>query len=142
MFIMSHNTFSAKPGGYRVTEDLMWDANTGKYYLKGHKFNTASGHYERKMKWDSTTGAYNMPVNLTLAYDENNIKFHFVQSNAGSKDVVLYKYILEGNNTHGVMKLPIHRAMIISTCQMVIIHLKYRLCIIINGVSLLNSVLV
>ena len=51
------------------------------------------------MKWDSTSGAYNMPVNLTLAYDENNIKFHFVQSNAGSQDAVLYKYLLEGYDT-------------------------------------------
>ena len=29
--------FSAKHGGYRVTEDTLWDANTGKYYLKGQK---------------------------------------------------------------------------------------------------------
>ena len=91
--------FSRKPGNYKVTEDTLWDANSGKYYLKAQKLDIPSDVYQNKMKWDSTNGAYNLPVNLRLPYNENSIRFNFVQSDAGAQDAVLYKYYLEGFDT-------------------------------------------
>ena len=91
--------FSNKPGGYKVTQDTLWDANSDKYYLKGQKLNTVSDVNQHKIKWDSVATAYNLPVNLTLAYDENNINFHFVQADAGAQDAVPYSYFLKGYDT-------------------------------------------
>ncbi|TKK69330.1 GHKL domain-containing protein [Ilyomonas limi] len=87
--------FSNKRGEYTVTGDTLWDANTNNYYLKGQKLNMVSNAYGNKMKWDSITGPYNMPVNLTMPYDMNNLQFHFVQSNEGTGDAE-YRYYLEG----------------------------------------------
>ncbi len=49
-----------------------------------------------KIKWDSISGRYNMPVNLQFPYDENYLQFHFVQESNNRKDTVWYRYILEG----------------------------------------------
>ncbi len=36
---------------------------------------------EIKYKWDSVSGPYNLPVNLTLPYNDNYLQFHFARNN-------------------------------------------------------------
>ena len=49
-----------------------------------------------KLKWDSTAGPYNMPVNLVLPYDQNYIRFHFAALNLLKQDSSAYTYLLDG----------------------------------------------
>ena len=60
MYITSRNIFQKTSGDYKVTEDTLWDENSGRYYLKAQKLNIPSDVYQNKMEWDSTNGAYNL----------------------------------------------------------------------------------
>ncbi|HUZ60372.1 MAG TPA: two-component regulator propeller domain-containing protein [Hanamia sp.] len=53
-----------------------------------------SGH--SKFKWDSVSGPYNLPVNLSLPYNENYLQFQFAQANLSRPDTTFYTYILDG----------------------------------------------
>ncbi|MBN2683244.1 MAG: SpoIIE family protein phosphatase [Bacteroidales bacterium] len=46
--------------------------------------------------FDSLTKWHKIPVNLSLAYDQNHITFDFIGINWTRPDKILYKYILEG----------------------------------------------
>ncbi len=87
--------FSKSSTAFTVVPDTLWSESKDTFYLKGQRVHLAAGD-EQKWKWDSISGPYNMPVNLTLPYDENYLQFHFYQSNLGVEDIVGYKYILEG----------------------------------------------
>jgi signal transduction histidine kinase/ligand-binding sensor domain-containing protein len=83
-----NNPVSLKSG------DTLWDGNT--YFVKDqHQVNTG---YDSKnvFKWDNVSGPYNLPVNLEIPYNMNNIQFQYGQKNLGRKDTVFYSYILEG----------------------------------------------
>ncbi len=49
-----------------------------------------------KLKWDSVSGSYNLPVNLTLPYDKNYLQFQFAQTTLSRPDTVFYTYVLDG----------------------------------------------
>jgi signal transduction histidine kinase/ligand-binding sensor domain-containing protein len=66
-------------------------------YFTGKPANVLHSHPENA-EWDSVTIPYNIPVNLRLPYDNNNLQFHFVQAHLGSQDTTLYRYILEGTD--------------------------------------------
>jgi signal transduction histidine kinase len=76
--------------------DTLWSSKKDTFYLKGQMPVYASFGVDKKIQWDSTTDAYNMPVNLRLPYYQNYLQFHFSQLHVGSEDTVWYRYILEG----------------------------------------------
>lgn len=49
-----------------------------------------------KIRWDSVSGPYNLPVKLVLPHDENYMQFQFAQANLGRQSSTLYTYVLEG----------------------------------------------
>ncbi|PKA83102.1 C4-dicarboxylate-specific signal transduction histidine kinase [Ulvibacter sp. MAR_2010_11] len=51
---------------------------------------------ENGIKWDGITGPYNLPVNLFLPYEMNQINFHFTGMHLDNMDKTKYRYILEG----------------------------------------------
>jgi signal transduction histidine kinase/DNA-binding response OmpR family regulator/ligand-binding sensor domain-containing protein len=69
---------------------------TDTFFVKGQTpVNT--GYVSREtLHWDSVTGPYNMPVNLTIPYDQNFMQFQFTQAHLGRQDLTLYSYILLG----------------------------------------------
>lgn len=48
------------------------------------------------LQWDSVSGPYHIPVNLTLPDNQNVIQFLFTEKNSGRNDSVFYAYYLEG----------------------------------------------
>jgi hypothetical protein len=52
--------------------DTIWTADS--FYLKGQKPVRAGFADENKLSWDSVSGAYNMPANLNLPYNQNYIQ--------------------------------------------------------------------
>ncbi len=76
--------------------DTIWTARKDSFYFKNKKPSDLSQSFPRHAKWDSVTEPYNIPVNLELPYDNNYLRFHFVQVDLGGNDTIQYRYILEG----------------------------------------------
>jgi signal transduction histidine kinase/ligand-binding sensor domain-containing protein len=76
--------------------DTIWSAGKDTFFIRNSSFGFDTYNAQRKMKWDSVYGRYNMPLNLQFPYDENYLQFHFVQESNSPKDTVWYRYILEG----------------------------------------------
>lgn len=58
---------------------------------------SSSGYTEKgSLKWDSLSGPYQLPVNLSLPNDQNTIQFSFTEAGAGRPDSLEFAYILEG----------------------------------------------
>ncbi len=64
------------------------------YFISGSEDSVYSGH--SKFKWDSVSGPYNLPVNLSLPHNENYLQFQFAQANLSRPDTTFYTYVLEG----------------------------------------------
>ncbi|HET7118872.1 MAG TPA: two-component regulator propeller domain-containing protein [Hanamia sp.] len=64
------------------------------YFIRSSADSIYSRH--PKFKWDSVSGPYNLPVNLSLPHNENYLQFQFAQSNLSRPDTTFYTYILEG----------------------------------------------
>jgi signal transduction histidine kinase/streptogramin lyase len=74
--------------------DTLWTADS--FYVEGQKLPNTGYEKEGKIRWDSVSGPYNMPVKLQISSNQNYIQFQFAQANLGRQDSVLYSYILEG----------------------------------------------
>jgi signal transduction histidine kinase/ligand-binding sensor domain-containing protein len=75
--------------------DTLWgEKNT--FYIKGQLPANILFQENGKIRFDSVTGPYHLPVNLRLPYNENYLQFHFVQPSIAIGSTVLYRYILEG----------------------------------------------
>lgn len=64
------------------------------YFHSSSSDSIYSGH--SKFKWDSVSGPYNLPANLSLPHNENYLQFQFAQANLSRPDTTFYTYILEG----------------------------------------------
>lgn len=76
------------------SHDTLWTADT--FYVNGQQPTQAADVISKTMRWDSVSGAYNMPVNLQLPYNQNYLQFHFAQAHLSSQEPVRYTYLLEG----------------------------------------------
>ena len=75
-------------------KDTIWKGD--QFYVKGKALPYQSFAHQEGVKWDSLEGPYNMPVNLVIPHDQNFLQFHFGQMNLGSREPVMYSYLLEG----------------------------------------------
>ena len=82
-----------KPVEFR-DKDTLWKGD--QFFLKEKDVPRQSFAQEQGLSWDSLQGPYNMPVNLVIPHDLNFLQFHFAQMNLGSREPVMYSYILEG----------------------------------------------
>ena len=76
--------------------DTIWNIEKDTFYLKNNL--PADDGFLKKniVKWDSVTGPYNLPVDLRLPYEVNQIGFHFTGMHLDNMDKTKYRYILEG----------------------------------------------
>jgi signal transduction histidine kinase/streptogramin lyase len=75
-------------------QDTLWTADS--FYVKGQQPENTGYEQQGRIRWDSVSGPYNIPVNLQIPYNQNYLQFQFAQANLGRQDSVLYSYILEG----------------------------------------------
>jgi signal transduction histidine kinase/streptogramin lyase len=75
-------------------KDTLWAADT--FYVKGQEVVKSGYTGAGKIKWDSVSGAYNLPADLEIPHDQNYIQFKFVQAHLGRQDTTWYSYVLEG----------------------------------------------
>jgi signal transduction histidine kinase/ligand-binding sensor domain-containing protein len=64
------------------------------YFLNTPSDTVYSG--QAKLEWDSVSGPYNLPINLSLPHNENYLQFQFAQANLSRPDTTFYTYVLEG----------------------------------------------
>jgi len=69
-------------------------------YIKGQKPVNTGYVQSSGFLWDSVSGPYNIPENLSIPYDQNFIQFQFAQAHLGRAEPVLYSYILLGIDKH------------------------------------------
>ena len=76
--------------------DTLWKAENGTYYTD--KLVAADNRISSVVgvKWDSTSSAYSMPVNLQLPYNQNYLSFNFNGIHLSNPDKARYRYILQG----------------------------------------------
>ena len=77
-------------------KDTIWDMKKDTFYTKVNIPDDDNYLEKNRIKWDSVTGIYNLPVNLRLPYVQNRIGFHFTGMHLNNMDKTRYKYILEG----------------------------------------------
>ena len=78
--------------------DTIWNTIADTFYTKNN-FPSDSGYLQQnKISWDSVAGPYNMPVNLTLPFDQNHLAFYFTGTHLDNLNKSRYRYILEGND--------------------------------------------
>ena len=72
-------------------KDTIWTADT--FYIG--KLPESLNHSKQYM-WDSVSGPYNLPVDLTIPHNKNYLQFQFTQANLGRQDTTFYAYVLDG----------------------------------------------
>jgi signal transduction histidine kinase/ligand-binding sensor domain-containing protein len=76
--------------------DTIWTTQLDTFYTKN---NLIDAHLQNnKIRWDSISGPYNMPVNLSLPYNQNYLVFNFTGTHIHNSDKTRYSYVLEGND--------------------------------------------
>jgi len=75
--------------------DTLWKDN-GAFILKGQPLESTGYIQQADLRWDTVSGPYNLPENLSIPYNQNYIQFQFAQAHLGRQDPTLYSYILLG----------------------------------------------
>jgi len=88
--------FSNKPWTFLNEKDTLRENDPDTFYVRGQLPSNIALLKQTHIKFDSVSGFYNMPANLSLPYDKNYLQFHFAQVHGGDKDTIWYRYILEG----------------------------------------------
>jgi len=70
------------------------------YFIKN------KGNYRDGITWDNIVGAYNVPVNLHLPYNQNFVQFSYVSLNLSPHDTTWFRYKLKGIDDTWNIKTP------------------------------------
>lgn len=62
--------------------------------------NAIAAFNKGNIRYDSVSGPFTMPVDLSLPYDQNVIRFQFTEGSAGRYGEIRYAYTLEGQDKH------------------------------------------
>ncbi|RYZ38878.1 MAG: hypothetical protein EOP49_30645, partial [Sphingobacteriales bacterium] len=89
-----NQVISSVPQGASGGTDTIRTADS--FYLARKNQPLTGGSNDDGLQWDSVSGPYNMPVNLTIPYNKNYLQFHFAQMSLGSQDTTWYRYFFEG----------------------------------------------
>ncbi|MBS1607469.1 MAG: hypothetical protein JSS70_01535, partial [Bacteroidetes bacterium] len=76
--------------------DTIWNVAKDTFYLRDKLPADTNWLYRNKIVWDSLSGYFNLPVNLTLPYNQNYISFRFTGTLLSNRNKTRYRYILEG----------------------------------------------
>ncbi len=77
-----------------IARDSLLEQNTNDFALK----NTIDSSFQKlhHIEWEQVAGPYNLPVELTLPYDQNYLSFNYNGKQFSNPDKLVYRYILEG----------------------------------------------
>jgi len=78
----------------RTGLDTLWDNN--KPYAFDRMAKDSSYLTLNNIHWSTVKGPHNIPVDLTLPYDQNYLSFNFNGNQFSNPDKMVYRYILEG----------------------------------------------
>jgi ligand-binding sensor domain-containing protein/serine phosphatase RsbU (regulator of sigma subunit) len=70
--------------------------SNSKIYITGIKINGSKVDWTKSSWSDSVTGHYQLPINLELPYNKNNLDFEFIGINYIAPDKIKYSWKLEG----------------------------------------------
>jgi signal transduction histidine kinase/ligand-binding sensor domain-containing protein len=88
-------SFSTLKKNLNVT-DTVWYESGKKYYL-ANALPPDSGYLvKNRIRWDSVTAAFSIPLHLSLPYHQNSISFSITNNDIRQRDKIVYRYILEG----------------------------------------------
>ncbi|MEO7049057.1 MAG: two-component regulator propeller domain-containing protein [Ferruginibacter sp.] len=79
--------------------DTIWNEAGTRFYQKNTLPENTGYLAANKIKYDSLSSFYNLPVGLNLKYNQNSINFLFNNNNPIRRDKTVYRYILEGADT-------------------------------------------
>jgi len=79
---------------YVEKTDTIWSENKDTFYLNG-AVKELNADKEKGIEWESLSPT-NMPVGLSLPYDQNNLRFHFANYLPQYAGDYRYQYILDG----------------------------------------------
>ncbi len=79
-----------------AANDTVWGIKKDTFYLRDKLPSDTNWLYRNKIAWDSLSGYFNLPVNLTLPYKQNYISFQFTGLQLSNRNKTRYRYILEG----------------------------------------------
>ena len=96
MNLMTQPQYFANKKELKAT-DTLWTTDT--FYVKGQGQVNAGYTAIKGLNWDSVTGPFNLPVNLSIPYKQNYLQFQFVQPHLSRQDTTWYTYTLEGIDT-------------------------------------------
>ncbi len=99
MNIMDQNPDFLKPSFYQShlsEEDTLWLSDFSKGWTKAQLPADSSYLSQNKIKWDSISPGFRLPIGLKLPYNQNSFNFTFSNQSTLGRDKVVYRYILEG----------------------------------------------
>ncbi|MBI3133764.1 MAG: SpoIIE family protein phosphatase [Bacteroidetes bacterium] len=91
--------FGTINGLYRLNakeESRFLEGTPSIIYLTGLKINTQHENWKESAWCDTTWGDYNLPVNLNLPYNKNNLDFEFIGLNYTAPEKIRYSWKLDG----------------------------------------------
>lgn len=101
MNIMDQNPVFIKPEFYQTKlqeGDTLWQSDLSKGWTKKTLPSDSSYLTQSKIKWDSITPGFHLPIGLRLPYNQNSFNFTFVNQAAQGRDKIVYRYVLEGED--------------------------------------------
>jgi signal transduction histidine kinase/ligand-binding sensor domain-containing protein len=99
MNIMDQNPDFLKPMFYQsqlAAEDTLWLSDFSKGWTKSKLPSDTSYLTQNKIQWDSISPGFRLPIGLKLPYNQNSFNFSFVNQGSLGRDMIVYRYILEG----------------------------------------------
>lgn len=101
MNIMDQNPVFIKPEFYRThlqQGDTLWQSDLSKGWTKESLPTDSSYLAQNKIRWDSISPGFHLPIGLKLPYNQNSFNFTFVNQAAQGRDKIVYRYVLEGED--------------------------------------------
>lgn len=99
MNIMDQNPMFLKPEFYqsKLQEgDTLWQSDLSKGWTKSTLPADSSYVAQNKILWDSVSPGFHLPIGLQLPFNQNSFNFSFVNQAGQGRDMIVYRYILEG----------------------------------------------
>ena len=76
--------------------DTLWTRGKNTFYIVNKAAKDSSYLSHNDIQWETVQGPYDMPIGLTLQFNQNFLSFNFNGAQFNSPDKVVYRYILEG----------------------------------------------
>ncbi len=101
MNIMDQNPDFLKPSFFQnqlEAGDTLWTSDFSKVLTKNSPPNDSSYLTLNNIRWDSISPGFGLPIGLELPYNQNSFNFTFVNQAGQGRDMIVYRYILEGED--------------------------------------------